>query len=259
MTDARRAVMTATGHTKDSLDRCVSPNEGVLSPIDHVSKSKNNNKTFDISRRMCRRVRHERAGHVQARDRRAAWPRVCSQRHLTGAPQDIARLDRGSAVRGRSGPVPREVLMKSTTVRSSSVLTVFFAALMASTAFAQAPLPTPALPPPPLSQPPAQAAALPGPPSYPPAELDRIVSPIALYPDPLLAQVLAAASFSADIPDAERWAEDHHYLTGAVRRGDRRRSTAGSERAGVLPFLGARYDGVRDTVTQELATRFWPS
>ena len=28
------------------------------------------------------------------------------------------------------------------------------------------------------------------PPSYPAAELDRIVSPIALYPDPLLAQVL---------------------------------------------------------------------
>jgi len=105
--------------------------------------------------------------------------------------------------------------MKSTTVRSGSVLSVFFAALMASTAFAQAPLPTPALPPPPLPQPPAQAAALPGPPSYPPAELDRIVSPIALYPDPLLAQVLAAASFSADIPDAARWAEDHHYLTGA--------------------------------------------
>jgi hypothetical protein len=40
------------------------------------------------------------------------------------------------------------------------------------------------------------------------------VSPIALYPDPLLAQVLAAATFSQDIPDAARWADDHHYLTG---------------------------------------------
>ncbi len=52
-------------------------------------------------------------------------------------------------------------------------------------------------------------------PSYPAAELDRIVSPIALYPDPLLAQVLAAATFPAEIPDAARWADEHHYLTGA--------------------------------------------
>jgi hypothetical protein len=47
---------------------------------------------------------------------------------------------------------------------------------------------------------------------YPPAELERIVSPIALYPDPLLAQVLAAATYPADIPEAARWADQHHYL-----------------------------------------------
>jgi|KBSMisStandDraft_5_1062788.scaffolds.fasta_scaffold63266_3 hypothetical protein len=49
---------------------------------------------------------------------------------------------------------------------------------------------------------------------YPPAELDRLVSRIALYPDPLLAQVLAASTFPEQIPDASRWADDHHYLTG---------------------------------------------
>ena len=38
--------------------------------------------------------------------------------------------------------------------------------------------------------------------------------PIALYPDPLLAQVLAAATFPQDVPDAARWADEHHYLTG---------------------------------------------
>ena len=53
-----------------------------------------------------------------------------------------------------------------------------------------------------------------GPPSFPPAELDRLVSRIALYPDPLLAQVLAAATFSDQIPDAAKWADQHHYLTG---------------------------------------------
>jgi hypothetical protein len=51
-------------------------------------------------------------------------------------------------------------------------------------------------------------------PVYPPAELDRITSPIALYPDPLLAQVLAAATYSDQIPDAARWADAHHYLSG---------------------------------------------
>jgi hypothetical protein len=37
---------------------------------------------------------------------------------------------------------------------------------------------------------------------------------VALYPDPLLAQVLAAATFPDQIPDAARWADQHHYLTG---------------------------------------------
>jgi hypothetical protein len=57
---------------------------------------------------------------------------------------------------------------------------------------------------------------MPAPPLYPAAELDRVVSPIALYPDPLLAQVLAASTYSADIPDAARWADQHHYLTDAA-------------------------------------------
>jgi hypothetical protein len=52
------------------------------------------------------------------------------------------------------------------------------------------------------------------PPALPPQELDHLVSRIALYPDPLLAQVLAAATYSNDIPDAARWADEHHYLTG---------------------------------------------
>ena len=37
---------------------------------------------------------------------------------------------------------------------------------------------------------------------------------IALYPDPLLAQVLAAATYPNDIPAAAQWADQHHYLTG---------------------------------------------
>jgi hypothetical protein len=57
-------------------------------------------------------------------------------------------------------------------------------------------------------------AAAPLPAAYPPAELDRIVSPVALYPDPLLAQFFTASTFWNEIPDAARWADQHHYLTG---------------------------------------------
>src|SRR5690349_4944096 len=81
--------------------------------------------------------------------------------------------------------------------RLSVALTLLMAvALPCATAEAQAPLPG--------------AAA----PSLPAAELDRIVSPIALYPDPLLAQVLAAATYPDDIADAAPWADGHSYLTG---------------------------------------------
>jgi hypothetical protein len=51
-------------------------------------------------------------------------------------------------------------------------------------------------------------------PSFPPGQLDQLVARIALYPDPLLAQVLAGATYSDQIPDAAGWADQHHYLTG---------------------------------------------
>lgn len=60
----------------------------------------------------------------------------------------------------------------------------------------------------------AFAQAPPPPPTLPPAELDRIVSRIALYPDSLLAQVLAAATYTDEIPEAARWADQHAFLHG---------------------------------------------
>jgi len=51
-------------------------------------------------------------------------------------------------------------------------------------------------------------------PSFTPEQLDKLVARIALYPDSLLAQVLAAATYPDQIPDAARWADQHHYLTG---------------------------------------------
>jgi hypothetical protein len=48
----------------------------------------------------------------------------------------------------------------------------------------------------------------------PPPALDRLVQGIALYPDSLLSQVLAASTYWNRIPDAARWADAHHYLQG---------------------------------------------
>ena len=51
-------------------------------------------------------------------------------------------------------------------------------------------------------------------PRFAPGELDRTVSRIALYPDPLLAQVLTASTYYQQIPDAAGWAMQHRNLAG---------------------------------------------
>ena len=45
-------------------------------------------------------------------------------------------------------------------------------------------------------------------------QLDQLVSRIALYPDPLLAQVLAASTHWEQIAEAAAWAQEHSYLKG---------------------------------------------
>jgi hypothetical protein len=65
------------------------------------------------------------------------------------------------------------------------------------------------------SPPPAQAS--PGVPldvQQSPQELNQLVAPIALYPDELVAQVLAAATYPAEVVEAERWMQAHPELKG---------------------------------------------
>lgn len=93
---------------------------------------------------------------------------------------------------------PRSILL-TTVVSISSVLI-----------WAQAPPPPPA----PGYPPPGYPAPSGPPPTYSPQDLDQLVAPYALYPDPLLAQVLTASTFSSEIPDADGWARSHAYITG---------------------------------------------
>ena len=47
-----------------------------------------------------------------------------------------------------------------------------------------------------------------------PGQLDSLVAPIALYPDSLMAQVLAASTYPLQIVTAERWVRQNTNLTG---------------------------------------------
>ena len=51
----------------------------------------------------------------------------------------------------------------------------------------------------------AQASAQPVDAVYTAAEIDKLVAPIALYPDALLAQALPASAYPVDIVQAQRW------------------------------------------------------
>src|SRR5437867_12406814 len=47
-----------------------------------------------------------------------------------------------------------------------------------------------------------------------PQELQQLVAPIALYPDGLVAQVLAASTYPTEIVEAHRWMQSHSDLKG---------------------------------------------
>ena len=59
-----------------------------------------------------------------------------------------------------------------------------------------------------LSKSPPQAA------QQSPDQLQQLVAPIALYPDGLIAQILPAATYPAEIVDAQRWMDQHKDLKG---------------------------------------------
>ena len=49
---------------------------------------------------------------------------------------------------------------------------------------------------------------------YSQEELDRLLAPIALYPDTLLSQVLMASTYPLEVIEADRWLKQNQGLTG---------------------------------------------
>jgi uncharacterized protein DUF3300 len=60
----------------------------------------------------------------------------------------------------------------------------------------------------------AQAPEVPGHSQQTPDQLQQLVAPIALYPDSLVAQILAASTFPEQVVEADRWLEAHPELKG---------------------------------------------
>src|SRR5271154_492710 len=64
------------------------------------------------------------------------------------------------------------------------------------------------------SNPPSSPTSAEVPTVLPADQLDSLVAPIALYPDPLLAQVLAASTYPLEIIQLQQWLPKHKDLTG---------------------------------------------
>ena len=64
------------------------------------------------------------------------------------------------------------------------------------------------------AQAPTQAAPTPPHPQETPEQLQQLVAPIALYPDSLVAQILAASTFPEQVVEADRWVQAHPDLKG---------------------------------------------
>jgi hypothetical protein len=62
------------------------------------------------------------------------------------------------------------------------------------------------------AQPPVQHA------KQTPEQLQQLVAPVALYPDALVAQILAAATYPDQVVEADRWMEKHKHLEGRETR-----------------------------------------
>jgi hypothetical protein len=84
-----------------------------------------------------------------------------------------------------------------------SIGCVLLMAGMGTATFAQAPTP-------PQSQAQGQAQGQ----TFAPQQLDNLVAPIALYPDPLLGQVLAASTYPVELVEAQQWLQANGNLHG---------------------------------------------
>ena len=76
-----------------------------------------------------------------------------------------------------------------------------------------------------------------------PEQLQELVAPIALYPDALVAQILAASAYPTQIVEAERFLQQNPNLKGAALGSRSGQARLGPEREGfdAVSFRACRY------------------
>lgn len=85
-------------------------------------------------------------------------------------------------------------------------------------------------------------------PQYSEEELDDLVAPVALYPDPLLAQVLVAATYPIDVVKAGRWVGDNKEMPA----GEREDAAAAEDWDPSVAVLAAGFPTVLDKMSTEI-------
>ncbi len=106
-------------------------------------------------------------------------------------------------IRGNDPGFPRPRLDKRFLVSLLSLALLFATWPQNLGAYQDAQAPAPA---------PAQAPAAPPYAQQTPEQLQELVAPIALYPDSLVAQILAASTFPEQVVEADRWVQAHPEL-----------------------------------------------
>jgi Protein of unknown function (DUF3300) len=67
-------------------------------------------------------------------------------------------------------------------------------------------------------------------------QLDNLVAPIALYPDPLLGQVLAASTYPTELVEAEQWLKDHPGWKPSKRMNEAKKQNWDASVQGLVAF-----------------------
>jgi hypothetical protein len=69
-----------------------------------------------------------------------------------------------------------------------------------------------------------------------PQQLDDLVAPIALYPDPLVGEVLAASTYPLEIAEAEQWVRDHPHWKPSKLMGQAKKQNWDPSVQGLVAF-----------------------
>src|SRR5579863_4316455 len=70
----------------------------------------------------------------------------------------------------------------------------------------------------------------------PPQQLDDLVAPIALYPDPLVGEVLAASTYPIEVVEAEQWVQDHPHWKPSKLMGEAKKQNWDPSVQGLVAF-----------------------